>query len=197
MNKEGKEGLLLIVSGPSGAGKGTICNELLQKYPGQYALSISATSRSPRGAEEDGVEYFFKTAEEFEEMIAQDQLLEYARYVNNYYGTPREWVEARLREGVNVILEIEYQGGFQVRSKLPHVLMIFIMPPSKEELLRRLTLRGTETQEQIAQRIRKAEEEMLVADQYDYVIVNEDVEKSVEMLHNIVLSEKKKLYKSI
>ena len=126
-----KEGFLLIVSGPSGAGKGTICNELLQKYPDQYALSISATSRSPRGTEKDGVEYFFKTAKEFEEMIAQDQLLEYARYVNNYYGTPRSWVEEKLLEGVNVILEIDYQGGFQVRSKLPHVLLIFIMPPNK------------------------------------------------------------------
>ena len=185
-----KEGLLLIVSGPSGAGKGTICNKLLQKYPGQYALSISATSRQPRGAETDGVEYFFKTADEFEEMIEKDQLLEHARYVNNYYGTPRVWVEERLSEGVNVILEIDYQGGFQVRSKLPHVLMIFIMPPSKEELLKRLNLRGTETPEQISQRIRKAEEEMLIAEQYDYIIVNEDIEKSVEMLHNIVLSEK-------
>ena len=187
------EGFLLIVSGPSGAGKGTICNALLEKYPEQYALSISATSRSPRGSEVDGVEYFFKTKEEFEEMIAQDQLLEHACYVNNYYGTPRSWVEEKLREGVNVILEIEYQGGFQVRSKLPHVLMIFIMPPSKEELIRRLTERGTETPEQIEQRIRKAEEEMQIADQYDYVIVNEVVEKSVEMLHNIVLSEKEKL----
>ena len=187
------EGFLLIVSGPSGAGKGTICNALLEKYPEQYALSISATSRHPRGTEADGVEYFFKTTEEFEEMIAQDQLLEYARYVNNYYGTPRAWVQEKLREGVNVILEIDYQGGFQVRSKLPHVLMIFIMPPNKEELIRRLTDRGTETPEQIQQRIRKAEEEMQVADQYDYVIVNEVVEKSVEMLHNIVLSEKQKL----
>lgn len=187
------EGLLLIVSGPSGAGKGTICNALLQKYPGQYALSISATSRSPRGTEQDGVEYFFKTREEFEEMIAADQLLEHARYVNNYYGTPRSWVEEKLREGVNVILEIDYQGGFQVRRKLDHVLMIFIMPPNKEELLRRLTGRGTETQEQIMQRIQKAEEEITMSDQYDYVIINEDVEKSVEMLHNIVMSEKKKL----
>jgi len=187
------DGLLLIVSGPSGAGKGTICNALLQKYPEQYALSISATSRSPRGTETDGVEYFFKTQEEFEEMIAQDQLLEHARYVNNYYGTPRSWVEEKLREGINVILEIDYQGGFQVREKLDHVLMVFIMPPSKEELLRRLTGRGTETQEQISQRIRKAEEEMQVADQYDYIIINEDIEKSVEMLHNKVLSEKKKL----
>lgn len=187
------EGLLLIVSGPSGAGKGTICNALLQKYPEQYALSISATSRSPRGTEQDGVEYFFKTREEFEEMIAADQLLEHARYVNNYYGTPRSWVEEKLREGVNVILEIDYQGGFQVRGKLDHVLMIFIMPPNKEELLRRLTGRGTETQEQIMQRIQKAEEEITMSDQYDYVIINEDVEKSVEMLHNIVMSEKKKL----
>ena len=186
------KGLLLIISGPSGAGKGTICNALLEKYPQEYALSISATSRSPRGEEQDGREYFFKTVEEFEEMIDLDLLLEHARYVNNYYGTPRTWVEEKLQEGINVILEIDYQGGFQVKEKLQDVLMIFIMPPSIEELISRLTGRGTESPEQIIQRVKKAEEEMLIAEQYDYVIVNEDIEKSVEMLHNIISYEKKK-----
>lgn len=185
-------GLLLIVSGPSGVGKGTICNALLQKYPEQYALSVSATSRSPRENELEGREYFFRTREEFERMIEQDMLLEYACYTDNYYGTPRQWVEEQLSKGIHVILEIEYQGGFQVRKKLPDALMVFIMPPTIEELILRLTNRGTETSEQIQKRLKKAEEEMKVAEQYDYTIINEDVEKSVEMLHNIVLYEKKK-----
>ena len=188
-----KKGFLLVVSGPSGAGKGTICGALLKKYPDEYALSISATSREPRGNEQDGVEYFFKTTEEFEEMIASDLLLEHARYVDNYYGTPRKWVEEKLEEGVNVILEIDYQGGFQVSSKIPNVLKIFIMPPDLEELKNRLVLRGTETEEQIIMRLKKAEEEIKIAEQYDYTIINVDVEKSVEILHNIVLYEKNKL----
>ena len=188
-----KKGFLLVVSGPSGAGKGTICNALLKKYPDEYALSISATSRVPRGNEQDGVEYFFKTTEEFEEMIASDLLLEHARYVDNYYGTPRKWVEEKLEEGINVILEIDYQGGFQVSSKIPNVLKIFIMPPDLEELKNRLVLRGTETEEQIIMRLKKAEEEIKIAEQYDYTIINVDVEKSVEILHNIVLYEKNKL----
>ena len=186
-------GLLLIVSGPSGVGKGTICNALLEKYPQDYALSVSATSRKPRGEEKDGREYFFHTREEFEKMIEDGMLLEYANYTGNYYGTPRQWVEERMQEGISVILEIEYQGGFQIKSKLPETLMIFIMPPNVEELISRLKNRGTETQEQILRRLEKAEEEMAVAERYDYIIVNEDVEKSVEMLHNIVSYEKKKI----
>ena len=186
-------GLLLIVSGPSGVGKGTICNALLEKYPQDYALSVSATSRKPRGEEQDGREYFFRTREEFENMIENGMLLEYANYTGNYYGTPRQWVEERMQEGISVILEIEYQGGFQIKSKLPDTLMIFIMPPNVEELISRLKNRGTETQEQILRRLEKAEEEMAVAERYDYIIVNEDVEKSVEMLHNIVSYEKKKI----
>ena len=185
-------GFLLIVSGPSGAGKGTICNEIIRKYPEQYALSISATSRKPRETEVDGREYFFKTKEEFEEMIANDLLLEHACYVGNYYGTPRKWVEDKLEQGVNVILEIDLQGGFQVNELIPESLMIFIMPPSREELVNRLKGRGTETMEQIEKRIARADEEIAYAEKYDYVIVNEDVEKSVELLHNIVQSEKRK-----
>ena len=188
-----KKGMLLIVSGPSGAGKGTICNALVNKYPDEYALSISVTSRSPRGEEIDGKEYFFKSRSEFEQMIELDLLLEHACYVDNYYGTPKEWVEMKRSEGINVILEIDYQGGFQVNQKIPEALLIFIMPPSKEELFRRLSGRGTESPEQIAKRIAKAEEEIRQAEQYDYIIVNEDVEKSVEMLHNIILCEKEKL----
>ena len=187
------EGVLLIVSGPAGTGKGTICNEIIKKYPDQYALSISATSRGPRHTEVDGREYFFKTREEFEEMIRNDQLLEYARYLDNYYGTPREWVEKRIEEGINVILEIDVQGGFQIKEIFPDTLLIFVMPPDMEELRNRLIKRGTETPEQIEKRIGRAEEEIKISENYDYVIVNEDVEKSVEMLHNIVQLNKERL----
>ena len=179
-------GIIVIVSGPAGAGKGTICNELINKYPDEYALSISATSRPPRGTEADGVEYFFKTRDEFEEMIQNDMLLEYARYLDNYYGTPRQWVEERQKEGISVILEIDIQGGFQVKEKNPDALTVFILPPSMEELRARLIGRGTETPEQIEKRLARAQEELVLAERYDCTLVNEDVEKSVEMLHNII-----------
>ena len=184
------KGIIIIVSGPAGAGKGTICKALVDKYPEEYALSISATSRPPRGTETNGVEYFFKTREEFEEMIEHDLLLEYASYLDNYYGTPRIWVEQHLRSGVNVILEIDIQGGFKVREKIPEALTVFIMPPSMEELRARLVKRGTETPEQIDRRLARAQEELEFAPQYDCTIVNEDVEKSVEMLHNMIYRQK-------
>ena len=186
-------GVLLIVSGPAGAGKGTICKEIIKKYPDQYALSISATSRKPRHTEENGREYFFKTREEFEEMIRNDQLLEYADYLNNYYGTPKKWVLDRIDEGINVILEIEVQGGAQIKEKYPDALLVFIMPPDMEELKNRLIGRGTETPEQIENRLRRAEEEIKISEKYDHIIVNDVVEKSVEMLHNIVQLYKNEL----
>ena len=188
MNK----GSLVVVSGFSGAGKGTLMKNLLAKY-NNYALSISCTTRKPREGELDGREYFFKTKEEFEEMIQNGELLEYASYTGNYYGTPSGWVRERMKEGINVILEIEFQGGFKVREQLPEALMVFIMPPNVEELINRLNKRGTETPEQIVSRLDKAEEEMRMAERYDYIIVNEDIEKSVEMLHNISLYEKKRI----
>ena len=183
------KGVLLIVSGLSGAGKGTICKRIMEKYP-DYELSISATTRDPRPGEVDGREYFFITKEEFEERIRNDQLLEYAKYVDNYYGTPKDWVLAQMEQGKNVILEIELQGAFQVRDKIPEAVLIFIMPPDMEELERRLRGRGSETEEQIKKRLLRAMEEIEYVDQYDYVIVNEEVEKSVEMLHTIVLNVK-------
>jgi len=187
------KGVVLIVSGPAGAGKGTICSELVRRYPDEYALSISVTSRSPRGTEVDGKEYFFKTRNEFEELIELELLLEYASYLDNYYGTPKIWVEERLQEGVNVILEIDIQGGFKVKDKKPDALTFFIMPPSEEELFNRLKGRGTETIEQIYKRMERAREEMKLADEYDYIIVNENVENSVELLHNIVQLRRKEL----
>ena len=183
------KGVLVIVSGLSGAGKGTICKRLLEKYP-NYVLSVSATSRQPREGEVHGREYFFITKEEFEERIEQGKLLEFAQYVDNYYGTPKDWVEEQLEAGKDIILEIELQGAFQVREKIPEAVLVFILPPDMEELKRRLINRGTETMEQIEKRLKRAEEEMEYVSQYDYVIVNEDVEKSVDMLHNIVRSEK-------
>ncbi len=184
------KGVLVIVSGLSGAGKGTICKRLLEKYP-DVELSISVTSRDPRPGEVHGKEYFFVTNEEFEEKIRNGLLLEHAKYVDRYYGTPKDWVEEQMEKGKNVILEIELQGAFQVREKMPAVL-VFVLPPSMEELERRLRGRGSETEEQIQKRLARAEEEMEFVDRYDYVIVNEEVEKSVDMLYDIIRFEKEK-----
>jgi guanylate kinase len=188
-------GLILIVSGPSGVGKGTICSRLVDKYPDEYVLSISATSRKPRGMEVDGREYFFKTKEEFEQMISDGMFLEYAQYVGNYYGTPLAWVKDKLDKDINVILEIDVQGGLQVKKKYPDAVTIFVVPPDKEELIKRLGGRGTENSKQIENRIKRASEEMKFAESYDYVIINEIVENSVDLLHNITLSIKEKLSK--
>ena len=186
-----EKGVLLIVSGLSGAGKGTICKRILEKYP-DFELSVSVTDRDPRPGETHGREYFFISTEEFEERIKNGLLLEYARYVDHYYGTPKDWVEEQLESGKNVILEIELQGAFQVRDIKPEAVLIFIMPPDMEELERRLRGRGTETEEQIKKRLLRAMEEIEYVDQYDYVIVNEEVEKSVDMLYDIVCCEKEK-----
>ena len=148
----GKRGILLVVSGFSGAGKGTLMKELVKRYE-NYALSISATTRSPREGEADGREYFFKSVEEFERMIAEDALIEYACYVGNYYGTPRAYVEEQLSRGRDVILEIEIQGARKVKKRFPNTLLLFVSPPSAEVLKARLTGRGTETSEVIAQRL--------------------------------------------
>ena len=162
------KGILIVVSGFSGAGKGTLMKELLKNHPGQYTLSISATTRQPRDGEEDGREYFFITTEEFEKMIAQDQLIEYARYVNNYYGTPRAYVEQKLEEGKDVILEIEIQGAMKVKKAFPKTVLLFVTPPTAGELKHRLTCRGTETEEVIDSRLRRAVEEADGMDQYDH-----------------------------
>lgn len=187
-----EKGVLVVVSGLSGAGKGTICKRLLEKYP-DYELSVSATSRKPRVGEVNGREYFFITKEKFEEMIREGKLLEHARYVDNYYGTPKQWVEDQLESGKNIILEIELQGAFQVRDQIPEAVLVFILPPDMEELKRRLINRGTETMEEIEKRLERAAEEMAFIPEYDYVIVNDEVEKSVDMLHNIVRSEKERV----
>lgn len=150
-----EKGILIVVSGFSGSGKGTIMKELLKQYD-NYALSISATTRNPRPGEKDGREYFFKTVEDFEKMIAKEELIEYARYVDNYYGTPRAYVEEQLDAGKDVILEIEIQGALKVKEKFPDTLLLFVTPPSAEELKNRLVGRGTETMDVIEFRMKRA-----------------------------------------
>ena len=183
-----EEGILIVVSGFSGAGKGTIMKGLLKKYD-NYALSISATTRDPRPGEEEGKAYFFKTTEEFEKMIAKDELIEYARYVGNYYGTPKAYVEEQLKAGKDVILEIEIQGALKVKEKFPNTLLLFVTPPSAEELRRRLEGRGTETQDVIDGRMKRAIEESEYMDQYDYLVVNDDLDVCVEEMHHLIQGE--------
>ena len=188
-----RKGVLAVVSGFSGAGKGTVMKALLKEYD-DYALSISVTTRSPRPGEEDGREYFFRTREEVEKMIAEEQLLEYAEYVGNYYGTPRFYVEDMLARGKNVILEIELQGAMQIKQKNPEAVLVFITPPSFEELKNRLIGRGTETEEVINSRLARAAEEAEEMDKYDYIVVNDQVEDCVHCLHQIILSERCKVH---
>ena len=183
-----QQGILAVVSGFSGAGKGTLMKALLEKHD-NYALSISATTRKPREGEVHGREYFFLTVDEFEELIARDQLIEHARYVSNYYGTPRSYVEEKMAEGKDVILEIEIQGALKVKEKFPETLLVFVVPPSAEELKKRLIGRGTETMEVIEQRMKRATEEAEEMDSYDYILVNDDLDKAVEDLHNLIQSQ--------
>lgn len=181
-------GILTVVSGFSGAGKGTLMKRLLEKYD-TYSLSISATTRAPREGEEHGREYFFHSKEEFEELISQDALIEYAQYVENYYGTPKAYVEKQLEAGRDVILEIEIQGALKVKEKMPDTLLMFVTPPTAAELKRRLTDRGTETPEVIESRLRRASEEAEGMPLYDYVLINDDLEECVDRLHGIIQSQ--------
>ena len=188
-------GILIVVSGFSGSGKGTIMKELLKRYD-NYALSISATTRAPREGETDGQEYFFKTREEFEKMIAKDDLIEYAMYVGNYYGTPKAYVEEQLRAGKDVILEIEIQGALKVKEKFPNTLLLFVTPPSAEELRKRLEGRGTETQEVIDGRMKRAIEEAEYMDQYDYLVVNDELDVCVEEMHHLIQGEHERCFRN-
>ncbi len=190
------KGILVVVSGFSGAGKGTVMKRLLEKYD-DYALSISVTTRNPRPGEEDGREYFFRKREEFEKLIEEDALIEYAQYVENYYGTPRSYVEEQLQAGRNVILEIEIQGAMKVKEKIPEALLVFVTPPTVEELERRLKGRGTETAEVIADRLSRASEEAEGMSQYDYILVNDTVEECVDHLHQIIVSEHSKASRNV
>ena len=180
-----KKGILLVISGFSGAGKGTVVNRLREKYD-EYALSISMTSRKPRPTDVEGETYFFVTREKFEKTIAENGLLEYAEYCGNYYGTPRAFVEEQLNAGKNVILEIEIQGATNIKKAFPESLLIFLTPPSASELEKRLKGRGTETEEVIRKRLKRAAEESAGMDSYDFIIVNDDLEECVEEVHRTI-----------
>ena len=182
------KGVIAVISGPSGVGKGTICTYLAEKYD-DFFLSVSATSRQPRPNEVDGVHYHFKTPEQFKEMIENDEFLEYAGYVDKFYGTPKAPCYEHVEKGINAILEIEVQGGMMVKEKEPDTVMIFIVPPSMEELESRLRGRGTETEEVILQRLARAKEELLQMKKYDYIVVNNSVEEAAEQIRNILSSE--------
>ena len=178
-----RKGMIIVLSGFSGAGKGTIMKNLLKAHPGQYHLSISATTRQKRQGEEDGREYFFKTREEFNQMIADNQLLEYATFNGNSY------VEQLVNEGKDVILEIEIQGALQVKKLYPEALLLFVMPPSADALKERLVGRGTETPDVIAQRLAISSKESQYMNGYDYLVINDQIENSVEQVHAIISCE--------
>ncbi|MCR5271899.1 MAG: guanylate kinase [Lachnospiraceae bacterium] len=187
---QSQKGNLIIVSGFSGAGKGTLMKRLIDKYTNSYALSVSATSRKPRPGEEDGREYFFKTKEEFETMISNGELLEHANYVGNYYGTPKEYVFKKMEEGYDVILEIEIQGAMQVKKMYEDALLMFVSTPDAKTLKTRLTGRGTETEDVINSRLKRACEEAEGIEKYDYLIINDDLETAVDTIHAISQNER-------
>lgn len=180
-----QKGVLVVVSGFSGAGKGTLMKELMNRYD-NYALSISMTTRKPRPGEVDGVHYFFVDTDEFKKTIDEDGLVEYACYCDNYYGTPKKYVEEQLQSGKDVILEIEIQGALKVKEKFPDALLVFVMAPTAETLKARLTGRGTETPEVIEQRMNRAQEEAEGIEKYDAILINDDLEQSTVRLHNLI-----------
>lgn len=191
-----RKGILLVVSGFSGAGKGTLMKELVGRYA-QYALSVSATTRSPREGEVDGREYFFRTKEEFEQMIAEDALIEHACYVGNYYGTPKAYVEEQLSKGKDVILEIEIQGALQIKKRFPDTLLLFVSTPDADTLKNRLVGRGTESMEVVENRLSRAAEEAEGIEQYDYFIINDDLDACVTQVHQIIQGEHSRVSRNL
>ncbi|SFS61352.1 guanylate kinase [Paenibacillus sp. BC26] len=181
-------GLLIVLSGPSGVGKGTVCSELRHKQS-DLIYSVSATTRSPRQGEIDGINYFFKSREQFQDMIAKDALLEYAEYVGNYYGTPRDFVERTLASGKDIILEIEVQGALKVKEKFPQGVFIFLVPPSLDVLKQRITGRGTENADIIDHRMTVAVEEMNLIHYYDYAVVNDQIDAACHRIQSIIVAE--------
>ena len=190
MIREKSKGLLIVISGPSGAGKDTVCSRVVEDMK-DTKISVSMTSREPRGKEVDGVDYYFVSKGEFEERIANDEFLEYAVVHNNqYYGTPKAKIEEDLSKGKNVILEIDIQGALKVKEKVKEALFIFIMPPSMEELKDRLIKRNTETKDKILERFKTAYNEINEFTKYNYVVVNDKVDKAVEKVKSIITAEK-------
>ncbi len=186
-----KKGILTVISGFSGSGKGTIVDKLVNDYG--YVVSISATTRDPRPYETDGVHYFFLSKEDFEKKIEEDKLLEHAQFVDNYYGTPCDYVDSMLSSGKDVILEIEVNGALQVKKKRPETVLIFMVPPSAEQLKERLIGRGTETQEVVNKRLSTAAKETKFINEYDYLVINDTIEECAKNIDSIISTEKKKL----
>ena len=189
MNFQKEKGNLIIISGPSGVGKGTVCRALLEKYP-DVSLSISATTRKARAGEQDGSEYFFYKQEEFLSSIEKNAFLEWAKVFDNYYGTPLTYVENILQHGQDCLLEIDVQGAMQVKSQWPTGVFIFIVPPSREELVRRISCRGTESEAEIQKRLNRAEDEMAHLKSYDYVVINDLIEEATEKIRAIIVAER-------
>ncbi len=187
-SNEVERGILLVLSGPSGVGKGTVCAALRKKLS-RLVYSVSATTRSPRAGEVDGVNYFFKSKSQFQQMIENEQLLEWAEYANNFYGTPRQFVEDTLAAGQDVILEIEVQGAMQVKHQFPNGVFIFLMPPSLDELRSRIETRGTEDIETINRRLSLAAEEIKLLEEYDYAVVNDEIDAACERISAIITAE--------
>ena len=182
-------GSLIVLSGFAGVGKGTVLKSLFETHEG-YAYSVSATTRDPRPGEVDGVHYFFISRERFEQMIENDELLEHASYVGNYYGTPKAYVDRKLEEGFDVILEIEIQGALNIKKKVPEAVLIYMLPPSARTLKERLTGRGTETEEVILKHLRRAAEEAVGVEEYDYIIVNEDADECAQELNSLIRAQR-------
>lgn len=181
-----ERGLLIVFSGPSGVGKGTVRQEIFSTPDHQFEYSVSMTTRPKRPGEVDGVDYFFRTREEFEDLIKKGQMLEYAKYVGNYYGTPLTYVNETLDKGIDVFLEIEVQGALQVKKKVPDGVFIFLTPPDLDELKDRLVGRGTDSEEVIRQRIERAKEEIALMREYDYAVVNDEVPLAAERVKRII-----------
>ena len=192
-----KRGLLIVLSGPSGVGKGTVRAAIFSKGEQKFVYSISATTRKPRTGETDGVDYFFKTREEFEQMIQNKQLLEYAEYVGNYCGTPLEYVENTLATGKDVFLEIDVQGAIQVRELMPEGVFIFLTPPDLNELESRIVNRGTDSDEVIAKRMKTAREELELMKYYDYSVVNDTVDNAVQKIEAIIQTEHLRIVRNL
>lgn len=190
-----REGLLLVVSGPSGAGKGTLLSQV-RNHNTNIRFSVSATTRSPRIGEVEGVNYFYKTTDEFEQMIAGNELVEWAEYCDHYYGTPVKYIVDSMKQGFDVILELDVKGALNIRQQFPDSVLIFIVPPSFEELQRRLEGRGTESAEVIGKRLNKARNEVQSIHLYDYVVINDEIEQAAKSISNVIKAEKLRYHRN-
>ena len=190
MIKSKNTGQIIVISAPSGAGKGTIIKKLLENNSKDRWLSVSATSRKPRTGEKDGVNYYFITEDEFKNKIKEEYFLEYTNYAGNYYGTPKEYIREKINKGIDVILEIEIEGATNIKKLIPEALFIFIMPPSLKELVKRLKGRGTETNDKIIKRFNAAYREVNEVTKYNYVVVNDEINTAVDKIESIIKAEK-------